>query len=64
MRPIFTVSVFINPERQLVLKATRHGLDEIEIWAAAGYLAQTLGVAVGSMITKQRPQALADADGK
>lgn len=42
MRPLLTISVGVNDKRQLVLSAKRHGIDSVELWAAAACLGASL----------------------
>jgi hypothetical protein len=64
MRPIFTVTVFIDNKRQPAIRATRHGIDPVEIWAAAGYLTQTLGVVIASLMGNRPAPHLAGPNGE
>jgi hypothetical protein len=54
LRPIFTLTVSIDEKRAPAVQAKRHGLDPVEVWAAAGYLQQVMGVVVANLIQTQR----------
>jgi hypothetical protein len=56
LRPILTVTVFVDGERNVVAQATRHGIDAAELWAAGGFLALNMGVTVAQLLnSRPRP---------
>lgn len=55
MRPLLTISVGVSDKRQLVLTAKRHGIDSVELWAAAACLAASLWSVVARLDSTGKP---------